>query len=118
MVDQVSLGKNGNKGKVDLTRIKAGAEKEELVKNDKKLAPLFDLIDKNKDGVLDREELDELQETIVELAGDDGVLKKKEVKNFNGQKLSRKERKALLELLNRLDGVTSENITKVESKNA
>lgn len=117
MVDQVSLGKNGNKGKVDLTRIKAGAQKEELVKNDKKLAPLFDLIDKNKDGVLDREELDELQDTIVELAGDDGVLKKKEVKNFNGQKLSRKERKALLELLNRLDGVTSENITKVESKN-
>ena len=95
MADQISLGKNGNIGKLDLNRIKAGIKKEELAKNDPRLESVFDMVDKNKDGVLDRGELDDLQQTLGNLAGDDGNLEKKEVKNFDGQKLGRKDRKAL-----------------------
>ncbi len=116
MADQISLGKNGNIGKLDLSRIKAGIKKEELAKNDPRLESVFDIVDKNKDGVLDREELDNLQKTLGNLAGEDGILEKKEVKNFDGQKLGRKDRKALLEFLNKLDGVTPENVEKVETK--
>ena len=116
MADQISLGKNGNIGKLDLSRIKAGIKKEELAKNDPRLESVFDMVDKNKDGVLDRGELDDLQQTLGNLAGEDGNLEKKEVKNFDGQKLGRKDRKALLEFLNKLDGVTPENVEKVETK--
>ena len=116
MADQISLGKNGNIGKLDLSRIKAGIKKEELAKNDPRLESVFDMVDKNKDGVLDRGELDDLQQKLGNLAGEDGNLEKKEVKNFDGQKLGRKDRKALLEFLNKLDGVTPENVEKVETK--
>ncbi len=116
MADQISLGKNGNIGKIDFSRIKAGVKKEELVKNDARLESVFDIVDKNKDGVLDREELNDLQNKLGESAGDDGVLEKKEVKNFGEYKLGRKDRKALLEFLNKLDGVTPEDVEKVETK--
>jgi len=116
MADQISLGKNGNIGKLDLSRIKAGIKKEELAKNDPRLESVFDMVDKNKDGVLDRGELDDLQQKLGNLAGEDGNLDNKEVKNFGEQKLGRKDKKALLEFLNKLDGVTPENVEKVETK--
>ncbi|MBR1424811.1 hypothetical protein IJ579_04530, partial [bacterium] len=116
MADQISLGKNGNTGKIDFSRIKAGVKKEELIKNDPSLESVWDLVDKDGDNALNREELNELERLVSFLAGDDGNLDSKEVKNFNDQKLGRKDRKALLEFLNKLDGVTPENVEKVETK--
>lgn len=116
MVDHLSLGKNGNIGNIDLGRIKGGIKKEGLVQNDLSLGSVFDLVDKNKDGVLDREELDGLQQTLSNLAGKDGNLEKKEIKNFDGQKLGRQDRKALLKFLNKLAAITPENVKKVETK--
>lgn len=116
MADNISLGKNGNTGKIDFSRIKAGVKKEELVKNDARLESVFDMVDSDKDGTLNRTELDELQKLVSDLAGDDGNLDSKEAKNFGEQKLGRKDRKALLEFLNKLDGVTPEDVEKVETK--
>ncbi len=116
MADNISLGKNGNTGKIDFSRIKAGVKKEELVKNDARLESVFDMVDADKDGTLNRTELDELEKLVSYLAGDDGNLDSKEVKNFGEQKLGRKDRKALLEFLNKLDGVTPEDVEKVETK--
>ena len=116
MADHISLGKNGNTGKIDFSRIKAGVKKEELVKNDARLESVFDMVDADNDGTLNRKELDHLEQLVSNLAGEDGNLEKKEVKNFYGQKLGRKDRKALLEFLNKLDGVTPENVEKVETK--
>lgn len=116
MADHISLGKNGNTGKIDFSRIKAGVKKEELVKNDARLESVFDMVDADKDGTLNRTELDELEKLVSDLAGDDGNLDNKEVKNFGEQKLGRKDRKALLEFLNKLDGVTPESVEKVETK--
>lgn len=45
MADQISLGKKGNIGKIDLGRIKAGVTKAELVQNDARLESVFDMID-------------------------------------------------------------------------
>ena len=116
MADPIQLGKNGNIGKIDFTKIKAGVKKEELAKNDARLESVFDMVDKNNDGVLNRNELEELQKTLGSLAGEDGNLDNKDVKNFGEQKLSRKDRKAVLEFLNKLDSVTPEDVEKVETK--
>jgi hypothetical protein len=114
--DSISLGKNGNTGKIDFSRIKAGVKKEELVKNDSRLESVFDMVDADGDGTLNRTELDNLEQKISTLAGADSNLTKKEVKHFGEQKLGRKDRKALLEFLNKLDGVTPEDVEKVETK--
>lgn len=74
------------------------------------------MVDSDKDGTLNHTELDELQKLVSDLAGDDGNLDSKEAKNFGEQKLGRKDRKALLEFLNKLDGVTPEDVEKVETK--
>ena len=115
MADHISLGKNGNIGKLDLSRIKAGVKKEQLVKNDLDES-VWKKYDKNNNNQLDRDELDALLADVNNLKGDDDNLSEKEVKNFDGQKLGRKDRKALLEFLNKLDGVTPENVEKVETK--
>lgn len=115
MSDSISLGKNGNIGKIDLNRIKAGVKKDDIAQKDARLESVFDMVDTNKNGVLEREEIDALKNQLGALAGDDNTLEKKEVKNFDGQKLGRKDRKAMLEFLKKLDGITPENVDHVET---
>ena len=114
MADPISLGKNGNTGKIDFSKIKAGIKKEELVKNDARLESVFDKVDENKDGILDRGEIETLKKQVSSWAGTDENLKKNEI---NDERFaSRKDKKALLEFLNKLDGVTPEDVEKVETK--
>ena len=112
----IQLGKNGKAGNVDFSKIKSGVTISELAKGDKFLESIFKKLDVDGDNVLNREELNNLAKTINELAGDDGNLSKNEIKNFNGYKLARGDRKALLEFLNNLNDTVPEDVDKVETQ--
>ena len=113
-MENISLGKNGKIGKLNLSRIKAGITKEDVAKIDKNLESVFDKVDVNKDGTLDRSELDTLKEQVSSWAGVDENLEKNEIND--ARFASKKDKKALLNFLKTLDGVTPEDVVKAETQ--
>ena len=113
-MENLSLGKNGKIGKLNLSRIKAGVTKEDVAKIDKNLESVFDKIDDNKDGTLDRTEIDALKKQVTAWAGVDKNLEKNEIKDERFA--SKKDKKALLNFLNTLEGVTPEDVVKAETQ--
>ena len=70
MSGNFSLGKKEHLGKIDFSKIKAGAKKE-YVLNDECLKSVFDMVDKNKDGVLDSAEINSIQGKLMSLEKED-----------------------------------------------
>ena len=119
MADSISFGNKGNAGKIDLTKVKAGVKKEDIVGQNKQLESIFDSVDKDGNKVLDRNELQDLQTKLTELAGDDAKLSKGEAKKFignDGKKLGRKNRDALYEFLNKLSA-GSQDVKSITTQN-
>lgn len=119
MADSISFGNKGNAGKIDLSKVKAGVKKEDIVGQNKQLESIFDSVDKDGNQVLDRNELQDLQTKLTELAGDDSRLSKGEAKKFignDGKKLGGKNRDALFEFLNKLSA-GSQDVKSITTQN-
>lgn len=102
-INKFSLGKDGKLGEIDFSKIKSGLKESELLKNNAQLKSVFDRLDKNGDGQLDRKELDALHELIAELSGDDN-LSIKEARKYDDEngKVKRSEAKLFIEFLNKM----------------
>ena len=76
MSENLSLGKKGQYGEIDFSKIRSGIKKDELLKDvDKKLKPVFEQIlskiDSNpNDNMLSRSELEAFFAEIKKLAGE------------------------------------------------
>lgn len=117
-INKFSLGKDGKFGEIDFNKIKSGLKESDLIKNNEQLKSVFNRIDKNGDGKLDREELNALQRLIAELSGDDN-LSLKEAKKLEDEdgKLGRGGAKLLMELLNKMsETAKAQGIKKVETR--
>ena len=104
MSESFSLGKNGQFGQIDFSKLKSGLKKEDITGGDKELESIWAMID-DGNGVLDKKEIEALKNKIKELAGDDNKLSKKEAKRFvdeNGEKIGKQGREALYNFLNKL----------------
>ena len=55
-----------NLGKIDFAKIKSGFKKEDLTASNELVKSLFDMLDKNSDGTLNREEIISLQQMLIE----------------------------------------------------
>ena len=88
MSDNLSLGKNGQFGNIDFSKIRSGIKKEELLEGiDPKLKSVFEKIinqiDTNpNDNMLSRSELQHFFEEIKKLSGNDGNLSLRESKKY------------------------------------
>lgn len=117
-ISKFSLGKDGKLGEIDFSKIKSGLKGSDLIKNNEQLKSVFNRIDKNGDGKLDREELNALQKLIAELSGDDNLSIKeaKKLEDENG-KLGRGGAKLLMELLNKMsEAAKAQGIKNVETR--
>lgn len=116
MSENLSLGKKGQYGEIDFSKIRSGIKKDELLKDvDKKLKPVFEQIlnkiDSNpNDNMLSRSELEAFFAEVKELAGEDNALSKREGKKYelDGEKMGRKGRDALYALLNKLSALSED----------
>lgn len=116
MSENLSLGKKGQYGEIDFSKIRSGIKKDELLKDvDKKLKPVFEQIlnkiDSNpNDNMLSRSELEAFFAEVKELAGEDNTLSKREGKKYelDGEKIGRKGRDALYALLNKLSALSED----------
>ena len=68
----LKLGRRGEK--IDLDTLKEGITKNEKNKS------IFEKFDTDKDGKLDENEIENLKDVLLNLAGEDGILSKREVK--------------------------------------
>ena len=59
-----------NLGKIDFTKIKSGLKKEEISSSNEYVKSLFDMLDKNSDGTLNREEILNLEQTSKNIKKD------------------------------------------------
>ena len=75
----LKLGKNGQS--VDLNKLKSGI-KADAFKDDVKALEIFTASDKNKNGVLDLDEVSLFKDKLTQAAGDDKVLPKKKLNKF------------------------------------
>lgn len=75
----LKLGKNGQS--IDLNKLKSGVTVDAF-KDDAKALELFGASDKNKNGVLDLDEVTVFKDKLVESAGDDKVLTESEAKKL------------------------------------
>lgn len=75
----LKLGKNGQS--VDLNKLKSGITADAF-KDDVKALELFGASDKNKNGVLDLDEVSVFKDKLTESAGEDKVLTEKETKKL------------------------------------
>lgn len=116
MSENLSLGKKGQYGEIDFSKIRSGIKKDELLKDvDKKLKPVFEQIlskiDSNpNDNMLSRSELEAFFAEVKELAGEDNALSKREGRKYelDGEKMGRKGRDALYALLNKLSALSED----------
>lgn len=116
MSENLSLGKKGQYGEIDFSKIRSGIKKDELLKDvDKKLKPVFEQIlnkiDSNpNDNMLSRSELEAFFAEVKELAGEDNALSKREGRKYelDGEKIGRKGRDALYALLNKLSALSED----------
>lgn len=116
MSENLSLGKKGQYGEIDFSKIRSGIKKDELLKDvDKKLKPVFEQIlnkiDSNpNDNMLSRSELEAFFEEVKNLAGEDNALSKREGRKYelDGEKIGRKGRDALYALLNKLSALSED----------
>ena len=75
----LKLGKNGQS--VDLNKLKSGI-KADAFKDDVKALEIFNASDKNKNGVLDLDEVSLFKDKLTQAAGDDKVLTENETKQI------------------------------------
>lgn len=116
MSENLSLGKKGQYGEIDFSKIRSGIKKDELLKDvDKKLKPVFEQIlnkiDSNpNDNMLSRSELEAFFVEVKNLAGEDNALSKREGRKYelDGEKIGRKGRDALYALLNKLSALSED----------
>ena len=116
MSENLSLGKKGQYGEIDFSKIRSGIKKDELLKDvDKKLKPVFEQIlnkiDSNpNDNMLSRSELEAFFAEVKKLAGEDNALSKREGRKYelDGEKIGRKGRDALYALLNKLSALSED----------
>lgn len=116
MSENLSLGKKGQYGEIDFSKIRSGIKKDELLKDvDKKLKPVFEQIlnkiDSNpNDNMLSRSELEAFFAEVKNLAGEDNALSKREGRKYelDGEKIGRKGRDALYALLNKLSALSED----------
>ena len=95
MSENLSLGKKGQYGEIDFSKIRSGIKKDELLKDvDKKLKPVFEQIlnkiDSNpNDNMLSRSELEAFFAEVKNLAGEDNALSKREGRKYelDGEKI-------------------------------
>jgi len=93
-MSEIFLNNNGKSGQVNSGQLAKGGVKREQIK-DTKLQQLFDFADKNKDGVLDASELEEMMKN-VNTDEDAANISAKEAKNYlNSAKQQNKELKEL-----------------------
>ena len=107
MSDSFALGKNAKHGSIDFSKIKSGIKKEDITNDNKSaLKILFDFFDKNKDGVLSKEDIDNIQRQLKELdENGNNILNKDEIKSLrdsNGQKLDRSVRRKFFDFLKKI----------------
>src|SRR5574344_1485906 len=84
--DNLQLGKLGKQGQINLKNVKSGIKKEQI--QDAKMQTIFDMADKDKNGILTDNEITAFQTNIEKAAKDDN-LSKREAKKFlksNGEK--------------------------------
>lgn len=68
----LELGRFGKKGSVDVNAFKENVKKEQI--KDAKMQQIYDAIDSNKDGVIDKKELENFQKSILQLLVMTGYL--------------------------------------------
>lgn len=114
MSNSFILGKNGNSGNIDFSKLRSGITKKDLgIESDTILATIFDSIDNAKEGEskgngkLERNELIAFINKIRELAGKDTTISESEAKNYelNGEKLG-KNKEDLLTFISKLAELT------------
>ncbi len=114
MSNSFILGKNGNFGNIDFSKLRSGITKKDLgIEGDTILATIFDSIDNAKEGEskgngkLERNELIAFINKIRELAGKDTTISESEAENYelNGEKL-RKNKEDLLTFISKLAELT------------
>lgn len=102
--DKFIFGKKGSAFTIDFSKIGSGLKKGELIQNDSEvLNSLFELVDENFDGILDRKEINALQEKLQNLDKNaDGRVSKKELRSFSdsfGKDLDKKAQKQFVNFL-------------------
>lgn len=116
-INKFSLGKKGKLGEIDFNKIKSGLKASDLIKNNPNLKSIFERLDKNGNGELDRSELEALRELIAKLSGDDNlsINEAKKLKD-NDEKIGRSKAKLLIEFLNKMsENAKAQGIKNVET---
>jgi len=105
----VSELKLSNTGKsINPNNLKGGLKKEQI-KDDKNLKAIFESIDADNNGILDKDEIKEFKKQILEKAGADGKLSKKESGKYLKQNhLEHLEKKDLLKFIDLLSQSSDE----------
>ena len=115
MVENFELGKNGKYGQIDFSKLKSGLKFEDIAGTNENLKPIFERL-AGKDGVLDRQDIENLHKTLAGLTENEN-LSLKETKKFideNGDKIGKQNAKLLLEFLQKL-AKTTEGIDNVQT---
>lgn len=92
-MSNLELGRFGKKGNVETNAFNKNIKRNQV--EDKKMQQIYDAFDKNKDGVLDKSEIENLQKSIFDAAGNgrlsqreaDKLLKNMGVNELNGNDL-------------------------------
>lgn len=93
----MELGRFGKKGSVDLNSFNQNIKKEQV--KDKKMQKIYDAIDFNKDGKIDKQELTEFKKSIFTAAGNDRLSKREAKKLLKSIGLNDIKGKEMLEFL-------------------
>ncbi len=95
-----------NLGRIDFTKIKSGLKKEDIAGSNELVKSLFDILDKNSDGTLNREEILSLQQMLIEADKDtNNEISEKEARKIqlgNGHTLGKKNLENFLSLISTL----------------
>lgn len=105
---EIQLGKGrNNAGIVDTTRFKGGIKKEQLENEEQKA--IFDMIDTDKNGVLDENEIQKFKEQLETTAGNEKLSKREAGRLLKQNNLKNINKKEVFQFVNQL-AQSSENI--------
>ena len=102
----LELGRFGKKGSVDVNAFKENVKKEQI--KDAKMQQIYDAIDSNKDGVIDKKELENFQKSIFTAAGNDRLSKREAKSLLKDMNLRGLKGNDLLNFLNTLSQLPEE----------
>ena len=100
-MESFSLGKKGKFGEIDLSKISNGIEAKDIC-NDELQKSLFNIIDKDGNGKLSSNEIQELIKNLDK--NNDNKISNKELNSLrnNDKKLNNQEKKQFLNILNNI----------------